>query len=204
MADVEQARAANGAFNGVTARLRPGSTLKPFVYGAAFERGDTPATLAYDVVLPEGLCRAHAPARRHRHRAPQAARRRPLDARPPGQRVRLGPRDRPRRDAPHRSHRRVLDYTAVAARFGDPTEPRRPDTIVAAEICPVSGKRPGPSCEHHKREVFMAGHVPRRRATAPARLRRPRLIGVNFPTPGTHRVAVARGAATDAITIIYE
>ncbi|HEY5920933.1 MAG TPA: transglycosylase domain-containing protein, partial [Kofleriaceae bacterium] len=28
--------ASNGAFDGVTARLRPGSTLKPFVYGAAF------------------------------------------------------------------------------------------------------------------------------------------------------------------------
>ncbi len=41
-----------GAFNGVTAILRPGSTLKPFVYGASFEKGDTPATIAYDVILP--------------------------------------------------------------------------------------------------------------------------------------------------------
>jgi penicillin-binding protein 1C len=46
-------RARRGAYDGVTARLRPGSTLKPFVYGAAFERGDTPATIAYDVILPE-------------------------------------------------------------------------------------------------------------------------------------------------------
>ena len=35
-----------------TIRRRPGSTLKPFVYGLALEAGDTPATLAYDVVLP--------------------------------------------------------------------------------------------------------------------------------------------------------
>jgi membrane carboxypeptidase/penicillin-binding protein PbpC len=43
--DDYQDHARNSAFNGVTARLRPGSTLKPFVYGAAFERGDTPATI---------------------------------------------------------------------------------------------------------------------------------------------------------------
>ncbi len=43
----------HGAWNGVTARLRPGSTLKPFVYGAAMEAGDTPATMAFDVALPE-------------------------------------------------------------------------------------------------------------------------------------------------------
>ncbi|HEX7699248.1 MAG TPA: transglycosylase domain-containing protein, partial [Kofleriaceae bacterium] len=45
--------AGNGAFDGVTAHLRPGSTLKPFVYGTAFERGDTPASVALDLVLPE-------------------------------------------------------------------------------------------------------------------------------------------------------
>ena len=41
-----------GAVNVTTIRRRPGSTLKPFVYGLALEAGDTPATLAYDVVLP--------------------------------------------------------------------------------------------------------------------------------------------------------
>ena len=51
-------------------------------------------------------------------------------------------------------------YTAIAARYGDPTAPPRPETIVSAEICPVSGKRPGPYCEHRKRELFIAGHVP--------------------------------------------
>ena len=45
--------ASRGAFNGVTARLRPGSTLKPFVYATAIEQGDTPASIAEDVVLPE-------------------------------------------------------------------------------------------------------------------------------------------------------
>ena len=42
----------HGAFNGVTAHLRPGSTLKPFVYGAAIEQGDSPATIALDIILP--------------------------------------------------------------------------------------------------------------------------------------------------------
>jgi penicillin-binding protein 1C len=51
-------------------------------------------------------------------------------------------------------------YTAIAARYGDPTAPPRPATIVAAEICPVSGKRPGPHCAHRKRELFIVGHVP--------------------------------------------
>jgi penicillin-binding protein 1C len=51
-------------------------------------------------------------------------------------------------------------YTAIAARFGAPTEPARPPTIVAADICPLSGKLPGPHCEHHKRELFIAGHLP--------------------------------------------
>src|SRR5512140_2231440 len=50
---------ADHAWNGVTARLRPGSTLKPFVYGAAFEAGDTPATVAEDVVLPEDAHQAY-------------------------------------------------------------------------------------------------------------------------------------------------
>jgi penicillin-binding protein 1C len=44
--------ARRGAVNGATARHRPGSTLKPFVYALALERGDTPATIAFDVILP--------------------------------------------------------------------------------------------------------------------------------------------------------
>src|SRR6185436_16482987 len=50
---------AEHAFNGVTARLRPGSTLKPFVYGAAFEAGDTPASIAEDVILSEDAHQAY-------------------------------------------------------------------------------------------------------------------------------------------------
>ncbi|HSR97570.1 MAG TPA: transglycosylase domain-containing protein, partial [Kofleriaceae bacterium] len=50
---------AEHAFSGVTARLRPGSTLKPFVYGAAFEAGDTPATIAQDVILSEDAHQAY-------------------------------------------------------------------------------------------------------------------------------------------------
>lgn len=45
-------REARGAVNVTTLPRRAGSTLKPFVYALALERGDSPATLAYDVVLP--------------------------------------------------------------------------------------------------------------------------------------------------------
>ncbi len=41
-----------GAANVLTLRRRPGSTLKPFVYGLAIENGDTAATVAYDQILP--------------------------------------------------------------------------------------------------------------------------------------------------------
>jgi penicillin-binding protein 1C len=51
-------------------------------------------------------------------------------------------------------------YTVIAARYGNPTAPPRPEGIVAADVCPLSGKRPGPHCEHHKRELFIAGLVP--------------------------------------------
>jgi penicillin-binding protein 1C len=45
-------RDGHGAVNVTTLPRRAGSTLKPFVYALALERGDSPATLAYDVVLP--------------------------------------------------------------------------------------------------------------------------------------------------------
>jgi len=300
--------ASNGAFDGVTARLRPGSTLKPFVYGTAFERGDTPASLALDLPLAEdsheayttdvkshgfaryreslagsynlsavhtlqrvgianvlrklrtaglvtldrpdgdydwGLAIGHAEvrlldltsaftfiARGGRPIAPRAIERatsvdghtwsepttvRPAvfsdevayllwdilsdpDARKPmfGDRV---PLELPFKVALKTGTTKAYTdlwaigvtreytvgvwagnfdgsptyhvmstegatplvraaYTAIAARFGDPTEPDRPSTIVTAEICPLSGKRPGPHCDHRKREVFIAGHVP--------------------------------------------
>jgi membrane carboxypeptidase/penicillin-binding protein PbpC len=44
--------ASHGAVNVTTLPRRAGSTLKPFVYALALERGDSPATLAHDVVLP--------------------------------------------------------------------------------------------------------------------------------------------------------
>jgi penicillin-binding protein 1C len=44
--------AGRGAVNVTTLPRRAGSTLKPFVYALALERGDSAATLAYDVVLP--------------------------------------------------------------------------------------------------------------------------------------------------------
>jgi penicillin-binding protein 1C len=417
--------AANGAFNGVTARLRPGSTLKPFVYGAAFERGDTPSTIAEDVVLPEdahefyskdvkshgfaryreslagsynlsavhvlqrvgvptvlqklrtaglvtldrpddeydwGLAIGHAEVRlldlaaafttfarggvpivpRAIDRAttatgetwsePAQTRDRVFseevsylvydvlsdpDARKPmfGDRVPLvlpfpvalktgttkaytdlwavgvtreytvgvwsGNFDgAPTHHVMSTEGATPLvraTYTAIAARYGDPTAPPRPSTIVEADICPLSGKRPGPHCDHAKRERFIVGHVPqetcdwhqlvcgkpgivypksirawaryaRKPHTAdtctapdptrvsitypvegarfllephrPATSQRPPLSalpaeGVSWtidgtpadtwvPTPGTHHVQVARGDATDEVTIVYE
>jgi len=50
-------------------------------------------------------------------------------------------------------------YVAIAARFGPPTAPARPSSIVSADVCPISGKKPGPSCPH-KREQFLEGSVP--------------------------------------------
>ncbi len=300
--------ATNGAFDGVTARLRPGSTLKPFVYGAAIERGDTPATIAEDVVLPEdahqfyskdvkshgfaryrealagsynlsavhtlqrvgivpvlqklrtaglatldradsdydwGLAIGHADVRLldltsafttfgrgGTPIAPRAIERasvvggapwsepvserprvfseevsflvwdmlRDPDARKPmfGDRV---PLDLPfpialktgttkaytdlwaigatreytvgvwagNFDGSPTHHVMSTEgatpllratYTAIAARYGNPTAPPRPGTVVAADICPLSGKRPGPHCDHRKRELFIVGHVP--------------------------------------------
>lgn len=51
-------------------------------------------------------------------------------------------------------------YTAIAARYGDPTAPPRPPHLVTAEVCALSGKLPGPYCHHHKLELFIAGRVP--------------------------------------------
>jgi penicillin-binding protein 1C len=51
-------------------------------------------------------------------------------------------------------------YVAIAARFGPPTAPSRPPSIVSAEVCPISGLRPGPACPTHKREKFLDGTVP--------------------------------------------
>jgi penicillin-binding protein 1C len=47
-----------------------------------------------------------------------------------------------------------------AAGGRDLTLPARPDTVVTAEVCPLSGLRPGPDCPHAKREHFAAGTVP--------------------------------------------
>ncbi len=417
---------ADHEFNGVTARLRPGSTLKPFVYGAAFEAGDTPATVAEDVVLAEDAhqpytkdVKSHGFARYRESlagsynlsavhtlqrvgigtvlrklraagvttldrpddsydwslaignaevrlldltaafttfgrggrpitpraialaettdgatwREPVVERERVFseeiayllfdilndpDARKPmfGDRVPLSlPFPVALKTGTTKAYtdlwaigttheytvgvwagnfdgspsHRVMStegatplvraaYTAIAARYGEPTAPPRPEGIVDAEICPVSGKRPGPYCEHHKRELFLAGHVPEETCDwhqlvcgvpavvypdpvvawarfygrpappvcapaagsgaiaiaspvagahfvlephRPAATQRPPLIALPevpdlrwtidgepadtwIPTPGTHRVVVARGETTDTVDISYE
>jgi penicillin-binding protein 1C len=43
-----------GAVNGALARRQPGSTLKPFTYALAFERGDTPASVVADIETKYG------------------------------------------------------------------------------------------------------------------------------------------------------
>ena len=64
-ADYFDARRA-GAVDVLTLRRRPGSTLKPFVYGLALERGDTPASVAFDVILPHEALQAYtADVRQH-------------------------------------------------------------------------------------------------------------------------------------------
>ncbi|MEJ7604114.1 MAG: penicillin-binding transpeptidase domain-containing protein [Kofleriaceae bacterium] len=417
--------ASRGAFNGATARLRPGSTLKPFVYATAIEQGETPASIAEDVVLPEDayqfyskdvrshgfaryreslagsynlsavhtLQRAGLPAVLHKLRAaglgtldrpdaeydwglaighaetrlidlvaafstfgrggrpivPRAVElagsvdghtwtepttvRDPVfseevsylifdilrdpDARKPmfGDRVPMNlPFPVALKTGTTKAYTdlwaigttreytvgvwagnfdgaptyQVMSsegatplvraaYTAIAARYGAPTAPPRPATIVSAAICPLSGKRPGPYCEHGKHELFITGHAPTEtcdwhrlvcgepavvypasvRAWArlyhrsppprcdpgeptgelhityptegarfvlephrPPGSQRPPLAALPasdlvwtidgepadawIPTPGTHRVAVTRGANRDKITIVYE
>ncbi|MGH9886750.1 MAG: penicillin-binding transpeptidase domain-containing protein, partial [bacterium] len=419
---------AEHAFSGVTARLRPGSTLKPFVYGAAFEAGDTPATIAQDVILSEDAhqaytkdVRSHGFARYRESLAgsynlsavhtlqrvgvgtvlrklraaglttldrpddqygwglaigeaevrlldltaafttfgrggqPIAPRAVDLARRPDGQTWTEPPLERDRIFSEEIAYllydiladpdarkpmfgdrvplnlpfpvalktgttkaytdlwaigttreytvgvwagnfdgaptHRVMStdgatplvraaYTAIAARFGEPTAPPRPGAIVSAEVCPLSGKRPGPYCEHHKPELFLAGHVPAETCDwhqlvcgvpsvvypaavrgwtrfygrpappvcpshdgamdgavaiaspvagahfvlephRPPEVQRPLLTATPaaldlrwtidgepadrwIPRPGTHRVVVARGQATDAVDITYE
>jgi penicillin-binding protein 1C len=297
-----------GAFNGATARLRPGSTLKPFVYAAAMEQGDTPATMAFDLALPEdahqfytkdvkshgfaryreslagsynlsavhtlqrvgipavlnklrtaglwtldkadeeydwGLAIGHAEVRLldltaafstfGRGGIPVKVRAIEKVSRIDGQSYREPARDGERvfrsevayqifdilSDADARKPmfgdrvpmnlpfpvalktgttkaytdlwalgttaeytvgvwggnfdgsptHQVMSlqgatplmravYTAIAARYGDPTAPPRPETIVNADVCPLSGKLPGPHCSHHKTELFVSGNLP--------------------------------------------
>ncbi len=298
----------NGAFNGVTARLRPGSTLKPFVYAAAMEQGDTPATMAYDLALPAdahqfyikdvkshgfaryreslagsynlsavhtlqrvgipralekmrsaglwtldkededydwGLAIGHAEVRLldltaafstfgrggiplrvraidnvsaqdgRSYREPVVQGERvyseevayqifdilsDADARKPmfGDRVPMNlPFPVALKTGTTKAYTdlwalgttaeytvgvwggnfdgtptyQVMSlqgatplmravYTAIAARYGDPTAPPRPDAIVTAKVCPLSGKLPGPHCDHRKNELFVSGRLP--------------------------------------------
>jgi penicillin-binding protein 1C len=50
-------------------------------------------------------------------------------------------------------------FVALAARFGDPTGPERPATLVAREVCSLSGQRPGPHCPGRKQEWIDAGQL---------------------------------------------
>jgi penicillin-binding protein 1C len=56
-------------------------------------------------------------------------------------------------------------FVALAARFGDPTAPPRPDSMVEADVCPLSGMRPGPHCPTRKHEIFVPGTVPEEECT---------------------------------------
>ncbi|MBT8491909.1 MAG: transglycosylase domain-containing protein [Deltaproteobacteria bacterium] len=54
----------------------------------------------------------------------------------------------------------VRDGFILASRGRHPTLPEPPVEIVSAEVCPLSGKRPGPACPHRKHEHFHRDHVP--------------------------------------------
>jgi penicillin-binding protein 1C len=58
-------------------------------------------------------------------------------------------------------------FVALAARFGTPTAPDRPAGIVEADVCPHSGRAPGPACPTRKRELFLAGSAPAPDAPCP-------------------------------------
>jgi len=49
----------DGQINIVTRRRNPGSALKPFVYALAIEGGDSPASIAYDILDVPSQYRAH-------------------------------------------------------------------------------------------------------------------------------------------------
>jgi penicillin-binding protein 1C len=54
-----------GQLNITTTPRHPGSALKPFVYGLALELGDTPATVAYDLLHVPSRYRPDRPMRQH-------------------------------------------------------------------------------------------------------------------------------------------
>jgi penicillin-binding protein 1C len=56
----------NGQINITTTPRHPGSSLKPFVYGLALEQGDTPASIAMDVLdVPSAYKTRNADGRQH-------------------------------------------------------------------------------------------------------------------------------------------
>jgi penicillin-binding protein 1C len=55
----------------------------------------------------------------------------------------------------------VRDGFILASRGRHLTLPEAPAEIVSADVCPLSGMRPGPNCPHRKREHFHADHLPK-------------------------------------------
>ena len=174
-----------GAVNVTTILRRPGSTLKPFVYGLALEAGDTPATLAYDVVLP-----GETP--RDLHRRGQAARRRALPriARrlvQPGR----GAHARPgrRAGAGRAPARGRADDAARSA--NDAVRPRRSRSATPSSACsstrarsPRSATAGAPWCRAGSRGVRAAGGAAARhraRARPPGVLPRDRVPDLRHP-----------------------
>lgn len=54
----------------------------------------------------------------------------------------------------------VRDGLLIAARGAALTLTERPASVVAAEVCPLSGKAPSPDCPHRKRDFFVSGRQP--------------------------------------------
>ncbi len=92
--------------------------------------------------------------------------------------------------------RDILQLAAAARPAGDFTEP---PGIVRAEICPVSGLRPGPRCTGVLREVFAAGSEPETTCAlphdqaAPGAGRGPAGLGPRVPSRGLAVLTPADG-----------
>jgi penicillin-binding protein 1C len=114
-------------------------------------------------------------------------------------------------------------FTAIAARFGEPTAPPRPAALAEADVCPLSGLRPGPACPTRKRELFVPGTEPP--ISAPCAWHRRRCGRLEIDHPEESRAwaratgkavrapcpeatsapapALARAPASDRLRIVY-
>jgi penicillin-binding protein 1C len=56
----------------------------------------------------------------------------------------------------------AANHRSSPTRAGRLTLPSRPEGIVGAEVCALSGQRPGPHCPHRRHELFIEARQPKR------------------------------------------